>query len=433
MEMLKYTLEQVSYAIVEPSYAFILIMLSILFYFKNKKANMMEKMIMGQSSISAFELTISQIVMGIFGGILASIIFTYLGIVFDTSSNIYVLFILSIGLVFLNPKWVCLSYSGSILGLFSILMYILSKMFNNSQLNFLNMDIAALLALIGVMHLVEGFLVMIDGKRGALPVFGNRENKIVGGFAFRRYWILPMTILLMMEATSGNIGGEVVNTPAWWPIISHKKNIELFATMIIGALPLFAAVGYNAVTFTKAKEKKPLFSGMLISGFGLLVIGLSFLASLGIVMEIILLVAVPAAHEGMLYLEKYVEQKNQCKYVSNAEGVCVLNVAPNSVAKEMGIESGDLIIEVNNESLTRDDIIFNVLQNVPRVLSMKIKKIGGKIIEVSKNIPSGTMNLGMVIVPREVPRNFKVIKGNKENFSEMLDKIRNKDDENHNV
>jgi len=51
MELLKYTLQQVSYAIVEPSYAFILIMMTVVFYMKNKRTTVMERLIMGKNSL----------------------------------------------------------------------------------------------------------------------------------------------------------------------------------------------------------------------------------------------------------------------------------------------------------------------------------------------------------------------------------------------
>ena len=54
MELLIYTLTQVSYAIVEPSYAFVLIMMGIVFYIKNRKTATLEKLIMGENSTSPF-------------------------------------------------------------------------------------------------------------------------------------------------------------------------------------------------------------------------------------------------------------------------------------------------------------------------------------------------------------------------------------------
>ncbi|MEG1255112.1 PDZ domain-containing protein [Clostridium sp.] len=431
MELLKYTLQQVSYAIVEPSYALILIMMAFVFYTKNKKTTIMEKLIMGKNSFSAFELTVSQIVMGILGGVVASLILTHLGVAFYEASNIFLIFIISVALMFFNPKLVCFSYSGAILGLCSIWLYFLSLILDNPSLNILKMDITNLLIVVGVMHLVEGLLVILDGKRGAIPVFGSRDKKIIGGFAYRRQWILPMIILLMVQATGvdASMGGRI-NTPDWWPLINHSKNVELFATMLIGALPLFAGVNYGAVTFTKNKNQKPVFSGMLIFAYGVLIIMLSSLGNINEFLDVVILVLMPVFHEYMLYFDRTVEKQGKAKYVSNDEGVCVLDVAPNSIGKEMGIKMGDLILEINDTKLHKDEVIFNILENLPKDINMKIRRSNGDIRELSGKTTISKERLGVVIVPREVPKQATIAKPQGTSFAEVLKKIKEKKDNN---
>ncbi|MEG0307816.1 MAG: hypothetical protein RR636_07740 [Clostridium sp.] len=431
MELLKYTLQQVSYAIVEPSYAFILIMMAFVFYTKNKKTTIMEKLIMGKNSFSAIELTISQMVMGILGGVVASIILTCLGVTFYGSSNIFFIFIISIALMFLNPKLVCFSYSGAILGLASIWLYFLSRLMENPSVNILKIDITNLLIVVGVMHLVEGILVILDGKRGAIPVFGSRDKKIIGGFAYRRQWVLPMIILIMVQATNSNtLGGGSINTPEWWPLINHSKNLAIFATMVIGALPLFAGINYGTVTFTKKKKQKPIFSGIFIFTYGLAIIMLSSLGNINKFLDVVVLMLMPALHEGMLYYDRLMEKKGKIRYVSSDEGICVLDVAPDSKAKEIGIRTGDLILEINNMKLIKDEIIFNILENLPAVLVMKVKRINGDIIELKGQIENPKERLGVVIVPREVPKQAVITKTEGNSFSDVLKKIKDKKDDN---
>lgn len=431
MELLKYTLQQVSYAIVEPSYAFILIMMAIVFYMKNKKTIVMERLIMGKSSSSAFELTISQIVMSILGGVVASLVLTFLGITFYETSNIFLIFILSVALMLFNPKLVCFSYSGAILGLISILMYFISLIMDNPSLNVIKMDITNLLVLIAVMHIVEGLLVILDGKRGAIPVFGSRDKKIIGGFAYRRQWILPMIILLMVQATSSNLAmsGNVA-TPDWWPIIKHSKNVILFSTMMIGALPIFAGVNYSTVTFTRSKKGKPVFSGLLILGYGIILILLSFLGDINKILDVIILILMPILHEYMLYVDRLSEKKGKIKYVSNEEGVCVLDVASDSIAKRMGINMGDLILEINDLKLYRDEIIFNILETLPSIITMKVRRENGNIEELEARVSNSKEKLGIVIVPREVPKQATVEGRDNSSFSDVLNKIKEKKDDN---
>lgn len=425
MELLKYTLSKVSYAIVNPTHALVLVILSFIFYIQNKKTARIEQMIMGKNSASAFELTISQIVMGIFGGTIASILIVYLGVTFDINSNVYIIFMVSMSLMIFNPRFICLSYSGAVLGIFSLIFALLSKMLNMSKLNIFNVDIVNLIALVGVMHFVEGILVMLDGKRGSIPVFGNRNNTIIGGFAFKRYWALP--IVLMVMGTIASNGGSQLAVPNWWPILNHSVNKVLFETVALGLLPIYAVVGYNSSTFTRSKKEKALFSGTLISTFGLALIILSPLGNFGFIYQIALLLFMPFAHEAIAIFDRKKELKGNPIYVSNDEGIMILDVAPSSLGSEMGLRSGDMILEINDIKMINDEDIFKFMERVPSTLWIKIKRKTGEIMEFTKNRIESGSRMGVVIVPRDFPNKKKIMKVEK-SFEEILNKIKNKKD-----
>ena len=427
MELLKYTLQSVSYAIVEPSYALVLILMALAFHMKNKKVTLMEKLVMGKNTTSAFELTVSQIVMGIFGGVLVSLIFTFLGVSFYESSNIFLIFILSVGLIFVNPKLGAFSYSGSVLGLISILLYFLSQALNKPSLNAMNLDITNLIIVIAVMHFVEGLLIIFDGKRGAIPVFSGKNKQIVGGFTYGRQWVLPMIILLMVQATKADlISGSAVNTPQWWPLINHEENLILFATMAMGALPMYSGLSYKATTFTQSKGKKPIISGALLCLYSVFVMILSQFGNMNKFLDTFLLVLIPLAHEGLNRVERNMELKGRAKYVSSAEGVCVLDVAPNSIAKEMGLCPGDMILEINEEKVVKDEVIFKFLERLPYHITMYVKGSNGEIKILTRNIQDRNEKLGFIVVPREIPKQIKVANNGGMRFTDIINNVKNK-------
>ena len=80
MELIIYILRSISSAVIAPPLVFILAALTILFYFKNKKIESMQKIIIGGKVDSALELTLSQFVLGIVGGTIGSMILTALGV-----------------------------------------------------------------------------------------------------------------------------------------------------------------------------------------------------------------------------------------------------------------------------------------------------------------------------------------------------------------
>ncbi|MCJ7688950.1 MAG: PDZ domain-containing protein, partial [Clostridiaceae bacterium] len=158
MDIAIHTLRAVAAAIVDPSNALIIIMISLIFYSKNKKIVAMQKMIMGDKLDSPFELTISQIVIGIFAGAIASLMFTYSGLVFEENSNIYLLFMVSLFFMAFKPRFICFSYSGAVLGMASLLFKYAAVILNMPKLDVINIDILTLMTLVGILHIIEGSL-----------------------------------------------------------------------------------------------------------------------------------------------------------------------------------------------------------------------------------------------------------------------------------
>jgi len=428
MEIVIHTLRTVASAIVDPSNAFILIMIGLIFYNKNKKIAVMQKMIMGESLDSPFELTISQIVIGIIAGVAASLMFTFLGLVFDENSNIYLLFMLSLFFMAFKPRFICFSYSGAVLGISSLVFKYAAVLLHMPKLDFINVDILTLMTLVGVLHIVEGSLVMIDGSRGAIPVFTNRDNKIIGGFALKRYWALPIAILILLSSASSDlVAGQSLMTPQWMPAIRGEIVGRILKNSIIASIALYGVIGYSSVTFTKSKGKKSLFSGALIMGYGVLLTAISQLAVFGVAAQFFILIFAAALHEIMLQLEKRIELTMKPKFVSSDEGIMVLEVAQASPAFEMGIRSGDLIVQLNNKALEDEQEILHIVKGNFNSLTLKIKKTSGELKDISYNNMAGNRRLGIVIVPRELPKDNSIVKVDGNSFKDVLEKMKDED------
>ena len=423
------TLRTIAFAIISPSYVMLLIVLGIIFYRKNKKTTLMQKMIIGSSVNSPLELTISQIVLGILVGALGSLLMTYFGIVFKENSAIYLIFLISLLLMFINPKLICFSYSGAILGIISIIVQYLNNLGIIKGLYIFDVNIISLMSLIGVLHIMEGVLVIIDGNKGAIPVFANRNDSIVGGFALKRHWALPIAIMFILGSSSGFIG-ENVPMPNWWPLLSGTIDLKIVENMMLMLVPLYAVIGYNSVTFTKSKKQKALVSGLLILIYGIILILVAQLATINRVLKIFVVLFAPLAHEGMLKIDKYMEAKGTAKYVSGEDGLMILEVAPNSPAYKMGIESGDLLVELNHKEIDLDQDVFEILRELPTCIWLKIKKSTGELKDINYNRVANEKRLGIVFVPRNLPNSTRVVKYNNEKFKEVLEKLKDKDEDN---
>lgn len=421
MNLLINIIKSISGAIIEPPMIFILIILAMVLYSKNRKISVMQKLILGDSVNSSIELTLSQIVLGIFAGGLGSIILNFLGVVFYSNSGIVYLFLISIILMFINPRLICFSYSGALLGLISIFEEIILT--NSSILSGLgDINIMHLMIFIGVMHVVEGILVMIDGSRGAVPVFTNRDDKILGGYVLKRYWILPISFIIMISGTDFNNNYiEITEFPNWWPLIG--SGIAALSAAVL--MPFYGMIGYSSITFTRNKREKAFISGCCIFLYGIILILISQFASIGLIGEIIVVICAPVLHEFMLKIQRINEENREARFVSDDEGLVILEVIPGCELSNQGVKCGDKIISVNNKKISCESEIYTLLKKSLYQIDICIKTKTGdlKHILVKHNKKK---RIGVLLVPAKVKED-EIIEVKDKDFKSVLKEAKEKD------
>ena len=425
MDLVIYTLRNVAGAIIAPPLVFILIALAVILYLKNKKIVTMQKLILGGSVNSSIELTLSQLVLGILGGAIGSLILTTLGVVFSLNSGISYLFIISIFLMIIKPRLICFSYSGAILGIISILIKFVSEIAPTVVSNqILNVDVLNLMVFVGVFHIIEGILVMIDGDRGSVPIFTNRDGKILGGYALKRYWVLPIAIMMAvaMNNSSANFVTEYIENPNWWPLIKSPSGLSLIATSVLSIFPFYAVLGYSSITFTRSKREKALSSGIHILIYGIVLTCVAQIAQFGILGEIVVVLFAPFAHELMLKLQTKGEEKREPKFVSDEEGLIILEISPNSQVKEFGVNIESKLLSINNKNISSESEAYSIIKENLNNAVLKIKDSRGIIKDIEYRHNRNT-RLGMLLVPRSVDKE-EIVPIEDKSFKSVFDTIK---------
>lgn len=428
MNLFMYPLRAVAQAIITPPLSVILIIVSMTLYIKNNKTITMQKIILGGSVNSSIELTLSQIVLGIIGGTLGSILLTGLGVVFKDISDIIFLFLTSILLMFIRPRMICFSYSGAILGMLSIIIKAVSFYITQlSDLKIFDIDILYLMTFIGVFHIIEGVLVMIDGHRGAIPVFTNKHGKILGGYAFKRYW--PLSVAVITSGIINNFSLKHLSIsmemPYWWPIIKAQE-FNIITNTMLSILPMYAILGYSTVTFTRTKREKAASSGIHIVAYGISLIIVAQLARVGLLGEIAVLIFAPFAHEFMLNIQRKNEEKRCVKFVSDEEGLVVLEIAVDSPIRDFGIDIGSKILLVNNTNINSEAEIYPILRkNLNRGI-LTIKDSNGFVKEFEYK-HENNKRLGIALVPRNVNEK-DMSSDDSESFKNILKILKDKEE-----
>lgn len=428
MNILLDTIRAVSYAIVTFPFVLFLIVIAIVFYRRNKRVVNMQRMIMGTPHYSALELTLPQIALGIIGGFIASLIFSVLGIVFNDNSYIELIFIISVLLMFVKPRFICFSYSGAVLGILAIITNLLNTfgVFQNT-LPIITLDLYSLVSLVAVLHIIEGVLIIFDGYRSAIPVFTTKDNKIVGGFALKRNWIIPLAVLFVGEDNLGNFFANISEKPHWWNWIGSYESIAA-AIAFIGFSIIYAAIGYSSVTFTKSKTEKALSSGIFVLSYGSILLTLALVFKRYYYSEALIVILMPILHEFMIRIQNQIESKSKPKYSSH-DGLMILDVAQDSPAFEMGIKSGDILIEINNNKINDEKDLKEQFSNVSNFVWLKVKNVKGQIKEFNYNNVNKGKGLGILIVPTGIEAENKVMPFDNEKFNEILEKIKKRNND----
>lgn len=428
MNLLTYTLRTIAGAIVTPPLVFVLIILAVLLYFKNSKTVMMQNIILGGSVNSTIELTLSQLILGIVSGAIGSIILNSLGVIFDQNSGIIYLFMISMLLMFIKPRLICFSYSGAILGAIGILIKLINQLIPNFIYGkILNIDILSLMMFVGITHVIEGLLVMIDGDRGAVPVFTNREGKILGGYALKRYWVVPIAIMIGITVNNPILeyGTISLQMPNWWPLIKSSTILTIIATSIISIIPFYGILGYSSVTFTRSKKEKVIVSGLHIITYGIVLTLVAQLSRLGIVGEVITIIFAPIGHEFMLIIQRKNEEKRKPKFVSDEEGLMILEMASDSEIRKLGLRNGNKLISINNEDVNSEVEIYSILKESLYNVVLKVKDSSGTIRDINFKHDKNK-RIGMLLVPRSVNKE-DIVSINDNDFKNILNKnLKNK-------
>ena len=421
MDLIVHSLKSIATAIIEPMHLIMLVIFGVIFYFKNVRIVSIQKMTLGEGINTPLELTLSQIILGILAGAIGSIILSILGVTFSENSGIEFILMISILSLFYKKKYISYAYSAAILATIGIILNIISNAIGVKLL--LDINVLSLITFVGVIYILEGLLIMFDGSRGAIPVFTKKEDKIVGGFSFSRYWPMPIAILMIFSNSAS--GGESIysNLASWWPIINRESTLALLTTAMIVSIPIYGILGYSNVTFTQEKKIKSLRCGITIALYGLSVALVAQLANINILGQIVSIIYAPLVFELIMRYEYRVKKKGKFLYVSDDEGIMVLEVTPNSPAYEVGIKRGDKIIEINGQSIKSEVDILKIARESIFKVPVKIKNNSGQVLEYI--IQPRNKRLGMLLVPKLVKRE-DIFEIKADDLKNIINELKNK-------
>lgn len=360
------------------SKVFLIVIIILLIQYKN--IGKLEKQILGINKKSTLSRVATSMTLGILGGIIGSIIILSLGVTIEKSDFTYIL-ILSVVLMMIHPRFVCLSYSGGLVSLLSIA-------------GFTKVNVPNLMAVVAILHLVESFLILIDGASAKIPIFIERDNKVIGGFSMTKYWGVPFIILVATSTMDNSI--NTVSMPTWWPLLSIDiigNNITYFMTGII------AILGYGDIAVTQYPEEKAKESAKSLVLFSISLLTLSIIANKIHSLEIIVALYAPIAHEVVIYMSRLKERKGVPVFSPVKEGVRILDIMPKSIGEAIKLKPGNIIKSINGKNIYNQKDITYALLSEPKIITIVYKDNNGRIMKKTyKGYKREKDGLGLLVI-----------------------------------
>lgn len=376
----------------------VLILVTVLLY---RKASNVE-FTMLKTRLPLVEKMSGALFNGLIGGLFGSFLVVMLGITIEKyvpanqgalSSGITYIWVIAILMSLINVRYLCFSYAGGLVALVSLIF------------GFPNVYVPGLMALVGLLHLIESFLIWIDGYSYASPIFVKKDSgQIVGGYIMNRMWPIPLVLMGLALPLAGAL--NYINTeamPLWWPLLKQHQSF-IYTTFLVPVV-----LGYGDIALTQVPEQRCKKSALRLSIYSLILILLSILAAKFYIFSFIAALFAPLAHEALIIWGKKEEQEGKALFDGLEPGVCVLYIRENSAAKAMMLEPGDRILSINNIIVNEESKLLEVLSAAPSFIWLEIKKADGEIKTVEyQNYREGVRSLGILIVPRQAGLYFEM-------------------------
>lgn len=253
-------------------------------------------------------------------------------------------------------------------------------------------DPASLLAMLGMLYLIRGFLIGWDGSRLSVPVYMKKSpNEPTGAHVIQRVWPVPLMVLLIPHGVTEGISGAVA-MPVWWPLFtSPADGVSLML------FPLAVLMGYGDVVSRNLPWERTRSKGLLYGLFGIALTVYAILVMHRPQLAYPAIIGVPALYFLLHWM--FGGQGTEEAFSVPRQGIRVLDVLHNSIGEQMGIRAGDILLSLNAQLLNTIPMLDELMQKGPHRLVMKIKR-KEKTLQMEHTEVMSIHQLGLILLPR---------------------------------
>lgn len=362
----------------------ILWVMVVLVALQSRQLQQQQMRMFGAVSYSLKDQILKAVWYGVIGGFLSSTMMTLFGITINHLGFAY-LWPVAIVLMMINARFLCFAYAGGLVGAASVLI------------GWPSVDVAQLLAFIGILHLTESVLIYISRDYGVVPfVVRLNDGRHVGAYFIQNLWPLPLIALNAVTIPADELV-SLFAFPDWWPMLPTAIELPEAQALAYAALPVVAALGYSdmAIAHEPNEKRKRSAVGLAIYSVGL--IALSLVCSEISSLQLFAALCAPIGHELLIQKENEREMAGKPIFVHPERGVRLLATVADGAAQRAGLRAGDVIVRLNDQyigdALDMDDAV-RIIGGNRRVEYLRGGKLYGAVLPGEDGDP-----YGLILVP----------------------------------
>lgn len=348
--------------------------IAVLFlWWKYQKQVQQQRRLFQVKLVSALRLLGRTVGFGLLAAIVGSGSLYFLDVTLSTDVLV-VLWVLAFLLMLFRIRYLCFAYAGGLLALAHLAFQFVPRPVGDLQgWSWLYgvisaLDVASLLLVVGVTHVLEAVLMRYRGTQAATPLLlQSKRGKIIGAYAIQGFW--PVPLLLPID------DGSFIAFP-----------------IIIG----FAELTRSSLLRNKVRK-----TSRLLIGYGVVLTGLVVFAQY-VYKPLLWAVAVLAIvlHEAINYYGRYLDAQRSPLYTHDNRGLRVLSVVPTSPAEQLGIVPGEIISRVNGVKVMTRAQLHEAFRINSVYCKLEVINLEGELKFLKRAIYEGEHHqLGIILAP----------------------------------
>lgn len=329
---------------------------------------------------------------GLAAGAGISIVFAFIGMTL-TVEGIICIWVVTIILLLLRVRYLCLAYSVGVLGVIQFILNLVPSfegegLVGQAVFSVRELNIPALLCLVALLHIAEGMLVRWQGASFAGPLFyEGKRGKLVGGYQMQSLWPVPLLLLIPAQTTGGVL--------PWTPFFGGDAWGGGFGLV---ALPI--VIGFSEMTMGMLPQVKARITSKRLIWYGIFILVLAMISSKWSPLTVVAAICAFGIHEYLVIRSRYEEQQLSPLFVNPLGGLRVLAVIPDSPAEAMGIQAGETIVRANGVHVGTKEELHAALRINAAFCKLEVRNLAGESKFLQRAIYAGEHHqLGAILSP----------------------------------